>query len=135
MPHWGLAEWAAAGGVVIAACALLAFVFDRIGRPTRLMIKKFEEFEGDWYGRSARPGFKATPGIPERLERIEDAQVGGTDRLGNIEAQLRTNGGGTLRDEIIKIRDRLDEHLRFHSVWPQQPPTTPPTPPEGTPHV
>lgn len=131
MPHWGVGQWAAAIGIVVAGLTILAFVFDRIGRPTRLMIRKFEEFEGDWYGRSARPGFKATPGIPERLERIEDAQVGGTDRLGNIEAQLRTNGGGTLRDEIIKIRDRLDDHLRLHPQWPVQPPT----PPEGTPHV
>ena len=132
MPHWNTAQWATAAAILVAAATLVGFGLDRIGKPLRKMSKRFEEFEGDWYGRARRPGFPATPGIPERLEKIEEFQSSGVDRLSSIEAQLRTNGGGTLRDEIVKIRDRLDEHLRFHAIYTQapQPPPTPPS--EGT---
>lgn len=119
--------WVIVVSGIVAVLTMLTFAIDRIGKPLRRITKQWEEFGEDWYGKPARPGFRASPGIPERLEKIEGAQTSGADRLAGIEAQLRTNGGSTLRDEIVKIRDRLDEHIRIHSMGLyNSPPTHPP---------
>jgi len=65
-----------------------------------------EEFRADWYGQPARPGRDPQPGVMERL-------VG-------IERELRSNGGGTLRDAVNRLETRFDDHLRTH----HQPPST-----------
>ena len=122
-------SWAVVVGGLVAIVTLLTFAIDRIGKPIRRISRQWEEFGEDWYGKPARPGYRASPGIPERLEKIESGQKTSADRLAGIEAQLRTNGGSTLRDEIVKIRDRLDEHIRLHGFGPYgstPPPTHPP---------
>jgi hypothetical protein len=55
----------------------------------REVSKKLDQLQEDWYGEAARPGFPARPGIPERLQTIEN--------------QLKPNGGSTTRDAINRI--------------------------------
>lgn len=127
MPHEMTGPaWVVIVGGIVAIVSLLTFAIDRIGKPLRRITRQWEEFGEDWYGKPARPGYRASPGIPERLEKIESAQLSGSDRLAGIEGQLRTNGGSTLRDEIVKIRDRLDEHIRIHSIGLYNQPPNPP---------
>lgn len=78
----------------------------------RRLSRQMGQLQEDWYGESARPGFPAVPGIPERLQRIE--------------AQVTSNGGSSMRDAISRVElaqsrqaidmgivaRRLDDHLR-----------------------
>ncbi|SRR6266705_3250524 len=75
-----------------------------IGGPLRKLSRQNDEFREDWYGQPARPGRVAVPGVPERLS--------------GIEKELRTNGGGTLRDAINRLETRLEDHLRTHQHIP-----------------
>lgn len=98
-----LATIAGAGAAVVGT----GFALGRfIGRPLRKLVRANDEFREDWYGQSARPGRDPQPGVMERL--------------GGIERELRTNGGGTLRDAVNRLETRFDDHLRTH----QQPPST-----------
>jgi hypothetical protein len=58
-------------------------------RAGRRMERKLDQIQRDWYGEAARPGFRARPGIPERLEMIEN--------------QLKPNGGSSARDAINRV--------------------------------
>ena len=94
-----LQTWAAAGIVlgVLTSVLVLAGV---IGRPLRKLARQNDEFREDWYGMPARPGRDAVPGVPERLARMEK--------------ELHPNGGGTLRDAINRVEQRLEDHIRSH---------------------
>ncbi len=95
-----LQTWAAAGivlGVILTALTLAVM----IGKPLRRLAKQNDEFREDWYGQPARPGRDAVPGVPERLRRIEK--------------ELHPNGGGTMRDAINRLEQRLEDHIRSHS--------------------
>ena len=91
-------QWllAVAGGIVALAAALAAIAkgFRVIDRG----MKRANEFLDDWRGESARPGYPSRPGVPERLERIED-------RLDGVETQLAPKNGvtTTLRDSVDRI--------------------------------
>lgn len=91
--------WAGVGvvlGVILTALTLAV----TIGKPLRRLARQNDEFREDWYGKAARPGRSATPGVPERLERIEK--------------ELQPNGGGTMRDAINRLELRLEDHIRSH---------------------
>ncbi|MFI6333183.1 hypothetical protein ACIBBG_33525 [Micromonospora chersina] len=95
-----LQTWAAAGivlGVILTSLTLAGL----IGKPLRKLARQNDEFREDWYGQPARPGRDAVPGVPERLARMEK--------------ELHPNGGGTLRDAINRVEQRLEDHLRSHS--------------------
>lgn len=87
-------------GVIGAAVAVGAAV----GRPLRRLAKQNDEFRQDWYGQPARPGHDPQPGVMERLR--------------GIEKELHPNGGGTLRDAIGRVEQRLEDHLRSHQSAP-----------------
>ena len=83
-----------AGGLVVLAAAVRFVV-----APLRQLLRHQEEFRDDWYGRAARPGRPAVPGVPERLARIED--------------ELR-NETGSLRLALSHIETRLSDHINQH---------------------
>ncbi|TDC81914.1 hypothetical protein E1193_13510 [Micromonospora sp. KC606] len=71
------------------------------GRWMLRTLRRIDDWLDDWYGEPARPGQPARPGVPERLTQIEARQAA-------IEAQLRPNGGGSLRDAV----DRVEQTVR-----------------------
>lgn len=73
-----------AGSAVVVAGAVVASI-----RAGRRVERKIDQMQRDWYGEAARPGFAARPGIPERLETIEN--------------QLKPNGGSSTRDAINRV--------------------------------
>lgn len=92
--------WPVIAGGAAAVCTVLAFLLAaarfawvRLGRPTT-------EFLADWRGEDARPGFAGRPGMPERMTRIEGTQTEILGRLGRVEAELTTNGGSSMRDQV-----------------------------------
>lgn len=90
---------AIAGGVVAVIGALGA-----IGMAARWVRRRWrvaEDFFDDWRGELARPGVPARLGVPERLSLIE--------------AELRPNHGGSLRDAVDRVEKRLDDHLTEHA--------------------
>ncbi|MEV0156868.1 hypothetical protein AB0H57_24495 [Micromonospora sp. NPDC050686] len=94
-----LQQWAGAGvvlGVLLTALTLAVMV----GKPLRRLARQNDEFREDWYGRPARPGRVAVPGVPERLALIEK--------------ELKPNSGSTLRDAIGRLEQRLEDHIRSH---------------------
>jgi C4-dicarboxylate-specific signal transduction histidine kinase len=73
-------------------------------------IRQQDQFLRDWAGESYRPGHPATPGVMERLQKIE--------------SELRHNGGSSIKDavkrienKLTKIDERLDEgNHRFEDI-------------------
>lgn len=63
------------------------------GRWMLRTMRKLNDFLEDWGGEPARSG------VPARL--------GVMDRLARIEAQLRPNGGSTLRDAVTRIEQSV----------------------------
>jgi hypothetical protein len=78
-----------AGSVVALAGALGAIAAG--GRWMLRTLRRVNEFLEDWNGEPPRAGVAERPGVMERLARIE--------------AELRPNGGSSMRDEIRAIRD------------------------------
>jgi hypothetical protein len=77
-----------AGGVA-AVITTIGAVGYWIGKPMRRLAKSWADFSEDWYGQAARPGHDPQPGVMERLQRIE--------------TELRSNGGSTLRDAVVRL--------------------------------
>ena len=100
-------------GIVSAVLGALGLVGVVIVRPLRHTLADVREFLADWRGEPARPGRPASPGVPERLAGIEG-------RVGEVERELRTNGGSTLRDAVAANTARLrevGETLTGHVEW------------------
>lgn len=36
-------------------------------------------------------------------------------RLEHIESEMKTNGGSTLKDKLVKVNTQLDDHIRQHN--------------------
>lgn len=53
-----------------------------------------DQFLRDWQGESKRPGHPAVPGVLERLQKIE--------------AELKHNGGSSVKDAVIRIEQKLE---------------------------
>lgn len=104
---------------LITACALIAAMLGLaagLGRAAVwvwAILRKVGRMTDDLTGEPARPGFPATPGVLERLTGIESGLLLLTprldameERLGQLEAQMRPNGGATLRDAVDRIDSR-----------------------------
>lgn len=89
-PNTLFAMAGAGAGVITVALA----VGSAVARPIRKLSRDNDEFREDWYGRSARPGVAAQPGVMERLGRIESSVA---DR--------------TLALKVESLEKRFDDHL------------------------
>lgn len=58
------------------------------------MTTKLDLFWEDWNGEEARPGRDKTPGVMERLNKID--------------GELKHNGGSTMKDAVKRIEQKLD---------------------------
>lgn len=58
-------------------------------------IRQQDEFIRDWNGESQRPGHAKTPGVMERLQKIE--------------IELKHNGGSSIKDAVKRIENKLTE--------------------------
>lgn len=63
------------------------------GRWMLRTLRKLGDFLEDWSGEPPRPGVPGRPGVMDRLARIE--------------AQLKPNGGSTLRDAVSRIEESV----------------------------
>lgn len=88
---------AAALGAFGGAAATAGASYTLVIRPLRTMMTKMRLLLEDWYGEAARPGVRARPGVMERLASIDD--------------QMKTNGGGSLRDAVTRIEARVNTQL------------------------
>lgn len=82
----------------------------------RLMMKVLRtvnQMREDWTGEPARPGYDRRPGIPERLQGIEQRQA-------TIERQLLPNGGASMRDAINRVELVQNRLAIDHGILAQQ---------------
>lgn len=82
--------------LTLAAIITALGVIGRLALSARRFFRATGQFLDDWTGQPARPGHRARPGIPQRLEALETGQA-------EIRAQLRTNDGSSLRDAVDRI--------------------------------
>lgn len=83
-------------GTVAGAIIGATTVFQRTMRPLRQLLTDLHLLMADFRGSPARPGVRAVPGNLERLQALEDT-------VAEIAGQLRTNGGGSLRDLVLRV--------------------------------
>ena len=111
-------EWAVTiiGGLVAIFVGMQQFSTSaRLARKTRQdeaeeRIRQQDQFLRDWAGEEERPGHDATPGVMERLQKIEK--------------ELQHNGGSSIKDAVRrieavqkKILARLDDgNARFEQI-------------------
>lgn len=80
---------------VLTAYLTVVKVFKPLFSRINFWLTTWEQFMRDWAGEEARPGRAATPGVMERLNRID--------------GQLHNNGGTSLKDSMDRIEKRLAE--------------------------
>jgi hypothetical protein len=94
--------------------AAVIFFALKYGRRMGPAIHFLNDFRGDWLGVPDRPGFPGHPGMAERMLRNEEAQSVFAQRqaalmeaITEIQRELVTNGGSSLRDAIVRIETQL----------------------------
>jgi len=58
-------------------------------------LRQQDEFLRDWNGETKRPGHPESPGVMERLQKIE--------------SELKHNGGSSIKDAVKRIEKKLTE--------------------------
>lgn len=81
-------------------------------RPLRRTAQGFEQFLEDWNGVPERPGFDAIPGVPERLRVLERNAKADRALLERIDHELHPNSGGSMRDQLDRARQDMDQTAR-----------------------
>jgi hypothetical protein len=85
-------------GVAAAILGLIVLV-GRVLYPPYLVLKTFlnwlDKFRRDWEGEPAEPGRDRTPGVMERLNRLD--------------GELQNNGGTSLKDAVNRIETKICE--------------------------
>ena len=80
-------------GIIVGAIAISGFLIG-LWRNIAKVTKKLDLFWEDWNGEEARPGRDKTPGVMERLNKID--------------GELKHNGGSTMKDAVKRIEQKLD---------------------------
>jgi len=87
-PAADMAAWGAFLGGIAAFASFLKW-----GLP---LLRRTAYFLDDWNGTLGRPGVDAHPGVMARLDKIE--------------GELTVNGGGSVKDTVIQIKEQLNQH-------------------------
>lgn len=82
---------------IVAAFAVVGGVFYKQVRGVWRLARKVNQFLDDWRGQDARPGFPGRAGVPERLARVE--------------AEVKANGGKSIKDVVTRVESKLDAHI------------------------
>lgn len=97
-----VAQFATYVGVITGVAAILGVTIRAVGKSaatTYRVVKRTDTFLGDWFGRpdSGQQSF------PDRMGALESRVDMIGSRVDTIEAQLRPNGGGSMRDAVDNI--------------------------------
>jgi Tfp pilus assembly protein PilN len=123
--------WIAVGSLAAVAALILSVMIRILAHVTRQNDRQIQlqteqqqrdnMFKEDWYGKPARPGVPPTPGVMERLSKIEHNTSSLPDRVLKLEtgldASLKVHELLTDRQNLIQARHehlerRFDEHMR-----------------------
>jgi len=110
------------GQILTVVGGLLAIVgvFTKVWKTIRPVWRGIREFLEDWRGEPGRPeaGVPERPGVMKRLATIEAegaATAGKLDetavKLDAIDHELHPNSGSSLRDQVDRITNTLNEHI------------------------
>jgi len=90
-----------AGAVAALAAGVGGVVY--LGRVAWRFVRKLGHFVDDMIGEPERDGQPGRPGVMRRLSRIEANMAGLNRRMSIVEAELRPNGGGSIKDQVTRI--------------------------------
>lgn len=105
---------AVAISVITGAIIGAATVYQRITKPLRQLLAEVRLLLADFRGAEARPGVRAVPGVLERLSTLEETAA-------ETSHELRTNGGGSLRDLVMRMAAQqrvVSQHLGAPTLPP-----------------
>ena len=106
--------------------ALAAIAVRRSVKPT---MTRLEHFIDDWNGQPARPGFKAIPSFPERMETVETATARNAQDIAKIirtfeDALARVGGPWATHEDMerleaafSKLSQKFDDHEHASVRW------------------
>jgi hypothetical protein len=103
--------WGGAISILVGGGAALW----RLVRAGSHLFERATQFFDDWYGEEGRPGVPRRPGIMERMGGMEE-------RLGQVWHEVYPNNGGSLRDAVDRVDDRLA--ILCPDPCPPEPPAT-----------
>ena len=86
-------EIIAVATAILGLIVLVGRVFSPIVKRTKDISDWLEKFRRDWEGEEAEPGRGRTPGVMERLNRLD--------------GELSHNGGSSLKDAVQRIETTL----------------------------
>jgi hypothetical protein len=93
--------------VLVSAILAAGVGLVRVGTWLSRLLRKVGHLADDLIGEPPRPGApEGRPGVLARLDRIEEhlSRLDGFEaRLAEVEAQLRPNGGNSIRDQVTRI--------------------------------
>lgn len=107
------------GSVSLGTVAVSLFVILTVGglvwallrpvvRSARRTDRTLQELRRDWFGQEGRPGFPPIPGVPQRLYDVEQALIELRPIVERIEKEMHPNGGGSLRDQIMQLKSKVE---------------------------
>lgn len=100
-----LETWSVIIGIVLGGGAILGWFI----RKLNVLFATWHRFMRDWEGEAADIGRDATPGVMERLNKLD--------------GELSNNGGKSLKDTVQRIekrQDRLEQKLEEAEIARQQ---------------
>lgn len=100
-----LETWSIIIGIVLGGGAILGWFI----RKLNILFATWHKFMRDWEGEPAAIGRDATPGVMERLNKLD--------------GELSNNGGKSLKDTVQRIekrQDRLEQKLEEAEIARQQ---------------
>lgn len=100
-----LETWSVIIGIVLGGGAILGWFI----RKLNILFGTWHNFMRDWEGEEAAIGRDATPGVMERLNKLD--------------GELSNNGGKSLKDTVQRIekrQDRLEQKLEEAEIARQQ---------------
>jgi len=98
--HWSLVI-----GVILGGSAIIGWFMKKLN----LLFGTWSKFIRDWEGEEAADGRDATPGVMERLNKLD--------------GELTHNGGKSVKDVVVrteKRQDRLEQKLEEAEIARQQ---------------
>lgn len=90
--------------VVLSLGGLVWAMLRPMLRSARRTDATLQELRRDWFGVEGRAGFPAIPGVPQRLYDVEQVLMELRPIVERIEKEMHTNGGGSLRDQVVGLR-------------------------------
>lgn len=94
--------------VVLTVGGLVWMMLRPLLRSARRTDATLQELRRDWFGVEGRPGFPAVPGVPQRLLDVEQSLTELRPIVDRIEKEMRSNGGGSLRDQVMNLRATVE---------------------------